>query len=120
LLSLLENQYAVSAVTRPSGDAHGFVPPENSASQSPIQNLIRRIKSLVAKRALPRGAANALIAELDVANHQPDTGNPIIKVNLLGHFVERVSDLVKTQEISEEEGQPLIDAADIIINLLSA
>jgi len=120
LLSLLENQYAVSAVTRTLGSAHGFAPPETSASQVPIQNLISRIKNLVAKRALPRGAANALIAELQVANHQPDTGNTIIKVNLLGHFVERVSDLVKAQEISQEEGQPLIDAANVIINWLSA
>ena len=119
LLSLLENQYAVSAVARTPGSAKGFAPPETSASQGPIQNLISRIKSLVAKRALPRGAADALIAELQVANHQPDTGNAIIKINLLGYFVERVSDLVKAQKVSEDDGQPLIDAANIIINRLS-
>jgi tetratricopeptide (TPR) repeat protein len=119
LLNLLEKQYTVGVATRTPGSVHGFASPETSASQAPIQNLISRIKNLVAKRALPRGTADSLIAELQIANHQPDTGEAIIKVNLLGHFVERVSELVKAQEISDEEGQPLIDAANIIINRLA-
>jgi tetratricopeptide (TPR) repeat protein len=118
LLDLLEKQYAVNAATRTSG-SHRLVSPETSALQAPIQNLISRINKLVAKTALPRATADSLIAELQIANHPPDIGNPIIQINLLGHFVERVSDLVKEQQISEEEGQPLIDATNIIINRLS-
>ena len=118
LFNLLENQYTVSVATRTTRSVHAS--PETPASQAPIQGLMSRIGNLVEKGTLPRGIADGLIAELQIASHQPDTGSAIIKINLLGHFVERVSDLVKTREISEEEGQPLIDAANGIINRLSA
>lgn len=119
LFNLLEKQYTVRVAARTAGSIHGFASPETSALQGPIQDLIGRINGLVAKKSLPRRAADVLIAELQIANQQPDSGNTIIKLNLLGHFVERVSDFVKTQEISEEDGQPLIDAANIVINRLS-
>jgi tetratricopeptide (TPR) repeat protein len=119
LFDLLKKQYAVSVAAPPAGSVHGFASPETPASQPTIQALISRIRSVAEKRALPRGAADGLIAELQIANDQPDTGNAIIKINLLGHFVDRVSDLVKAEQISEEEGQPLIDAANGIINRLS-
>jgi tetratricopeptide (TPR) repeat protein len=119
LFNLLENQYSVSVARRTPGSAHGFASPESSATQAPIEKLISGIKNLVAKRAIPNGTAENLIAELQIASEQPDTGNTITKINLLGHFVERVSELVKAHEISEEEGQPLIDAANIIISRLS-
>lgn len=119
LFNLLEKQYSVSVATSTQGSAHGFASSEISASEAPIETLISRIKSLVAKRALSRGAADSLIAKLQIAIGQPDDGNTVTKINLLGHFVERLSDLVKAHEISEGEAQPLIDAANVIINRLS-
>jgi len=118
LFNLLERQF-VSVASRTPASAHGFASTETAASQAAIEKLISRIKTLESKRAMPRGTADSLIAELQIASEQPDSGSTITKINLLGHFVERVGDLVKAHEISEEEGQPLIDAANIIINRLT-
>jgi tetratricopeptide (TPR) repeat protein len=82
LFDLLKKQYAVSVAAPPARSVHGFASPETPASQAAIQGLISRIRSLAEKRALPRGAADGLIAELQIANDQPDTGNAIIKINL--------------------------------------
>jgi Flp pilus assembly protein TadD len=119
LFNLLEKQYTVGLATGTTRSVNGFVSPQISVSQAPIQDLIVRINSLVAKGALHRSIADGLIAELEIASHQPDTSNVIMEINLLGRFVERLSDLVRAQEISDEEGQSLIDAANSIINRLS-
>jgi tetratricopeptide (TPR) repeat protein len=119
LFTLLDKQYTLRVATSTPRSVNGVASTGSSPFRAPIKELIDRVNNLAERGALHRDIADGLIAGLQIASHQPDTGNGIIKINLLDSFVESVSGLMKAQEISAEEGQPLIDAANGIINRLS-
>jgi len=120
LYNLIENNYAIAATASQDTTANRFDAATPPASQSAIVRLIDSIKSMVAKGTLRRDAADGLIAKLQIASRQPDTGNTIIKINLLNSFIEKVGDLINQEALPAEDGQRLIDATNRIINRVSS
>ena len=68
---------------------------------------------------LNRGQGNALIAKLEAAVRRLDKGNVKTATNQLRAFIKQVNGLIKARVLTPAKGQPLIDAANAIINQLS-
>jgi hypothetical protein len=88
--------------------------------QQAIQNLIVQVQGLVPP--LNQGQANGLIAKLNQAILQLNNGNPNTAVNQLNAFINQVNAFMSGNNpiLTQAQGQPLIDAAQAIINALIA
>jgi tetratricopeptide (TPR) repeat protein len=120
LYDLIEKNYSIAAAASQGRTADRFDASQPPASQAAIVRLIDSIKGMVAKGTLRRDAGDELIAELQIASRQPDTGNTIIKINLLNSFIERVGDLINQQALPADDGHRLINATNTIINRVSS
>jgi len=86
--------------------------------QDATGDLIQRIPDLVNRGVLNGGQGNALIAKLEAAIQQLDRGNITTAINQLEAFVNQVSALMNSGVLPPAEGQPLIDAANAILDAL--
>ena len=74
------------------------------------------LQDLVESGVLNQGQGIALIAKLDAALAQLDKGNEIAAMNQLQAFTNQVNAFINAGILSPAEGQPLIDAAQAIID----
>lgn len=80
-----------------------------------LANLIDDIAGLVADGELNRGQGNALTVKLQGAINALERGQPHVAANQLNAFINQVSAFIRGGVLSEELGQPLIDAAKDIL-----
>lgn len=76
-----------------------------------IPGLLDDVDVLVEDGVLSHGQGNALSAKLDAALAKIEAGQINAACNMLGAFINQVSDLVDTGVLSAAEGEALIDAA---------
>ena len=81
--------------------------------------LIDEVQALVDAGALNRGQGNSLIVKLEGALKKLDQGQLKPAVNRLGAFINEVNSLIDEGVLTPEEGQPLIDAAQSIIDQIA-
>lgn len=117
LFNHLQKQYTVSATSSTTTD-NAFTPLDRSGIQAPIKSLIEKVTSLVSAGDLSRDRAASLIAQLKIAAKEAAPDNAIVRSNLLHRFAESLSGLIDAKEISFEQAQPLIDAANGIADRL--
>ena len=90
----------------------------DAGSAGTCKSLTPVIEGLVSSGVLNQGQGNALLQKLEVAQRQLDRGNVNAAVNQLVAFINQVSALINAGVLTPEEGQPLIDTANAIINQL--
>jgi hypothetical protein len=73
------------------------------------------VEELVASGSLNAGQGNSLIVKLEAALQKLEQGQPRPAVNQLGAFINEVESLIDEGVLTPEEGQSLIDAANVII-----
>ena len=99
----------------------GFTGFELWALESPASPE-EQIESLIANRIEPmdigRGRKNSLIAKLDAAIQHLEGGNEHAAIKKLQDFIDQVSAFIKNGILSSAEGQPVIDAAEAIIDAI--
>jgi hypothetical protein len=76
------------------------------------------VGELVDAGVLGAGQGNALDAKLEAAQLQMDRGRTNAAANVLGAFMNQVEALVSSQQLTEEQGQVLIDLAEAAIAAL--
>jgi len=87
--------------------------------QGLIDDLIKAVEDLVAGDKLGHGQGNALIAKLEAAKKQLDREKENSSaINELQAFINQVNALISSGDLFPEDGQPLIDAANMIIAIL--
>jgi hypothetical protein len=84
-----------------------------------IERLIHEVQQLVDGGSLNQGQGNSLIVKLEGALEKLDRGQPKPAANQLGAFVNEVDSLIDEGVLTPEEGQPLIDAAQSIIDQIA-
>ena len=84
------------------------------------EDLIGDVADLVTASVLNNGQGNALSAKLDAALQQLENGNTAAAINELQAFINQMNAFINAGTLSQSEGQPLIDAAQAIIDVLSA
>jgi hypothetical protein len=107
-------------VERPQGPACDIGAYEFGSPKKSIEGLIKQVLQLTETGTLNGGQGNSLIAKLEAAIGQLDRGNDRVAVNQLRSFTNEVEAKLSSGLLSAEEGQPLIDAANEIIALLSS
>ncbi|MCI0554306.1 MAG: PKD domain-containing protein, partial [Anaerolineae bacterium] len=90
-------------------------------SQEATGSLINQVQALVDAGILNQGQGNGLIAKLEAATQQLDNGNINAAINQLQSFINQVNDFISSTPpiLTAAEGQPLLDAANAIIAVLS-
>ena len=101
---------------RSAGNVLKISPP---TPQEQNELLIDEVEALVTTGVLNPGQGNALIAKLEAAIRKLNQGNVNAAINQLQAFINQVNAFINGGILSPEEGQPLIDAANNIINQLS-
>jgi len=89
-------------------------PPEEA-----IGNIADDIAELVSEGVLATGQANSLTSKLDTALVQLDKGNEKAASNVLQAFINQLTGLVNAGVLTIDDAQPLIDAAEAIIDQLT-
>ena len=91
-----------------------------SPPQEQIDSIIGDVSSLIDIASFNSGQGNSLISKLDVAKKQLDKENEKAACNLLQAFINQIEAFMKGSEpmLTEAEGQPLIDAVNILISEL--
>jgi hypothetical protein len=138
-IALLPGSPAINAI--PNGtngcgttiltDQRGVARPQGSACDSgavetvwkphqAAEDLIDQVQDLVEDSALYPGQGNALIAKLQAAIKQLDGGNAHVTINQLQAFINQVEGMIASGILLAEQGQPLMDAANEIILVLSS
>jgi hypothetical protein len=84
-----------------------------------ITQLAADVQALVDGGALSSSHGQALTNKLDSAQKQLEKGNINDAIDKLQAFISQVNDFITTGELTPAQGQPLIDAANAIINSLS-
>ena len=87
--------------------------------QEAIEELIDEVENLITEEKLNQGQGNALISKLENIIAKIDKGNIKPAINQLGAFINQVNAFIRGGVLSSEEGQPLIDAANEIIDMLN-
>ena len=82
--------------------------------------LIDPVNALVAAGVLNQGQGSGLLRKLDAAGQALDRGNATAAINQLQAFINQVEAFINAGTLSPAEGQPLIDAAQAIIDALTA
>jgi hypothetical protein len=83
-----------------------------------LLQLIADVQALVDEGVLNNGQGNALIVKLLAALNQWGQGNVTAMIGQLGAFINNVEAFMNARILTESQGQPLIDAANQIIDLL--
>jgi pullulanase len=84
-----------------------------------IERLIHEVQQLIDAERLNKGQGNSLMVKLEGALEKLDGGQPkqaVKAVNRLNAFSNEVQSLIDEGVLTLEEGQPLIDAAQSIID----
>lgn len=84
-----------------------------------IDQLAADVQALADSGAINGGQSNALITKLQNAATQLAQADTQQAINMLNAFINQVTSLIDTGVLTPTEGQPLIDAANAIINSLS-
>jgi polyhydroxyalkanoate synthesis regulator phasin len=85
-----------------------------------VDDLISIIEELVDSGDLTGGQGNALVVKLENALEKLGDGKTNTAINQLGAFINQVEALVNAGTLTPEEGEALIEAAQFIIDQLSA
>lgn len=80
-----------------------------------FQNLSNLVQNLQSSGDLTAVQAATLQAQLDAAKKQYDKGNIQAAENKLTQFISTVKSYISTGVLTQAEGQPLIDAANLLI-----
>jgi len=83
------------------------------------QTFTSDIEELLADGLLNDGEANSLISKLESAVRSTGKGNTGAAINKLNSFINQVAALVNSGRLTPEEAQPLFDAAQDMIDLLT-
>jgi hypothetical protein len=129
-LHLVQDESADSIVTTESSydKATGTfsVPPRTAAvfvqyePRPAIERLIHEVEQLVVAEVLNQGQGNSLIVKLEGAIKKLDEGKNKSAVNKLNAFINEVISLIEEGVLTPEDGQPLIDAANSIIDQITS
>ena len=92
-------------------------PPTPAEQVATLTDLVNR---LAAAGTLNQGQANALLAKLEAVTRHLNKGDKKSAANLLQAFINQVRALVNAGIVSAADGQTLIDAAQKLIDELSA
>lgn len=88
-------------------------------AQEATQTVIGQVfEDLVAAGVLNQGQGNALIVKLEGAIQKLNQGKVKVTINRFGAFINQVNSLIDDEVLTPEEGQPLIDVANAIIDQL--
>jgi FIMAH domain-containing protein len=83
----------------------------NQDTPQAIQALITSVANLVGQGVLSNGVGNSLSNKLRDALRQLERGNQHAAANQINAFMNQVEALVRSGRLSQQHGQPLIDAA---------
>ncbi len=84
-----------------------------------VVEIISDVQGLVAAGALSNGQGNGLLAKLQAAIQQTNSGQTATAVNQLNAFINQVNDFVGEGILTPAQGQLLIDKANEAITLLA-
>ena len=84
-----------------------------------INHLAADVQALVDGGALSGSHGQALTNKLDIAQKQLVKGNTAPAINNLQEVINQVNDFIANGHLTSAQGQPLIDAANAIINSVS-
>jgi probable HAF family extracellular repeat protein len=85
-----------------------------------VEAVNAEVLDLVAAGAVSQGQGNALTAKLDAATKQLNGGNTQAAINLLEAFIRQCQAYVAAGILTAAEAQPLIDAAQALIDELES
>jgi hypothetical protein len=85
------------------------------STEDQINLLTEQVNALVSSGVLNEGIGNALISKLDNALNSFNNSNNTAGVNQVEAFIHQVSALLNSGELTDDQAQSLIDAADEII-----
>jgi predicted extracellular nuclease len=89
-------------------------------TQAEVGEIMDEVRLLVDAGILNKGQGNALSMTLGTAIASLDKGNVNPSRNRLNAFTNQVEAFIRVGILSEAEGQPLIDAANALIDVLSS
>lgn len=86
-----------------------------------MQGIADDVAQLLAAGALGNGQVSSLTQKLQAAIDQIGDGQPTSAINLLNALINRINALMSGNNpvLTQAQGQPLIDAANAIIDSLS-
>lgn len=112
-------QTVTATATDASGNTSEFSKAvEVSSPEGVIENMTGQIDALVADGELNRGQGNALTTKLGHALAKMAAGQDRVAINLLNAFVNQVEDYVVEGVLGQEQGESLIEQAEIVIQQL--
>jgi hypothetical protein len=88
--------------------------------QGAVGTIRNIVAALVNAGVLNKGEGDALTAKLDAAIQQLDRGNTNAAINQLQAFINQVEALARSGRLTQAQSQPLINVANMLINLLKA
>jgi hypothetical protein len=83
------------------------------------EDLVTEVEGLVTEEVLNSGQGNSLFKQLDQAQKKADKGQYHAAINIAITFIDHVNDLVAEGTLTPEEAAPLIERAQILIELWS-
>ena len=113
----LDSQGALYISQSLVGNIVKISPPLTPQEQTEL--LIEEVQMLVTAGVLNPNQQNALTTKLNSAMQQLDMGNINAATNKLQAFINQASAFINAEILSPEQAQPLIDAANDIINELN-
>ncbi|UCC38743.1 MAG: hypothetical protein JSV96_13080 [Candidatus Aminicenantes bacterium] len=81
-----------------------------------IEGLLNDVLELHNSGVLNKGQANALVKKLEAASKNLNKGKPKAACNEIQAFINQVNALINSGKLSPEEGDPLIEAAIMLID----
>ena len=88
-------------------------------TQEAIEEQINEVEKLIDEEILNEGQDNGLTSKLENIIAKIDKGNVKPAINQLEAFINQINSFISEGVLLQEEGQPLIDAANEIIHLLN-
>ena len=114
--AVVEDDGTNGADPTPGNNTSTDTTPVDLSPQDRLESLDQAVTDL--EGILNKGNANALHKKLAQALKKLDRGQVHVSINLLNAFINQVHDLIAAGKLSHLQGQPLIDAATMIITEL--